>query len=207
MPVDSQMAKRFMCPDCDIPIRGDHGVTESGTGGAYCERCGRGWGETADESLDAPCDLAANRTDENFTCLQRAGHAGPCDMVITGKGMKAKAPRTPEYTAEQVAEVVEGLNAIITEPAECWQPTHISRDDIRTVLAEIKRLTLQVESAEADTKRLDDAQTLFIGADFAWGDPEHPRPVVVLQIPEHVRVGVDFRKFLDAARNREGGND
>ncbi len=55
-------------------------------------------------------------------------------------------PHAPEYTAEQVAEVVEGLTAIITEPAECWHPTHISRDDIRTVLAEIRRLTLQVES-------------------------------------------------------------
>ena len=74
--------------------------------------------------------------------VQCASWCGRCIASLRDSGAVTD---TPEYTAEQVAEVVEGLTAIITEPAECWHPTHISRDDIRTVLAEIKRLTLQVE--------------------------------------------------------------
>jgi len=54
----------------------------------------------------------------------------------------------PEYSPEQVAEVVEGLTAITTEPAECWHPTHISRDDIRTILSALAK-------AEGDSKRLE----------------------------------------------------
>jgi len=70
---------------------------------------------------------------------------------------------------------------------------------------DVEAILSALSKAEQDSKRLDAAQTLFVGADFAWGDPEHPRPVVVLQIPEHCRVGANFRAFLDAAMSKERG--
>jgi len=102
----------------------------------------------------------------------------------------------PEYTAEQVAEVVEGLTAIITEPAECWHPTHISRDDIRTVLAEIQRLTLKVESAGEDSKLL--AWAIDAGLIYNAG--------IVKTREELARDKADSDKMEFAARNQEGGN-
>ena len=61
--------------------------------------------------------------------------------------------KAPEYSPEQVAEVVEGLTAITTEPAECWHPTHISRDDIRTILSALAK----VEGERDEWKRTADA--------------------------------------------------
>lgn len=67
---------------------------------------------------------------------------------------------------------------------------------VRTLLA---ALAAQ-EAARRESERLDAAQRLFSGVDFAYGDPESPRAVVVLDLPKGVRVGADFRAFLDAAR-------
>jgi len=123
----------------------------------------------------------------------------------------------PEYTAEQVAEVVEGLTAIITEPAECWHPTHISRDDIRTVLAEIQRLTLKVESAGAG---FTDEELHALSLCAAWtdalsegkgSDAVHRKPFAKIAMAGFRRVfGEGYHAKLcgriDAARNQESTN-
>lgn len=51
-------------------------------------------------------------------------------------------------------------------------------------------------NAAADTKRLDIAQGLLLGADFEWGEP--PTRAVILELPSGVRIGADLRQFLDA---------
>jgi hypothetical protein len=63
--------------------------------------------------------------------------------------------------------------------------------------AGVTRLTLQVKSAERDTARLDLAQQLLIGADFAWGDPDKPAAIVAIAMPIGTRIGTDLRAFLD----------
>jgi hypothetical protein len=51
--------------------------------------------------------------------------------------------------------------------------------------------------------RLDTAQRLYVGFDFEYtcgpDIDEEKTPVVLLQIPKGVRLGADFRAFLDAA--------
>lgn len=49
-----------------------------------------------------------------------------------------------------------------------------------------------------DTELLNVAQTLLLGADFRWGEPE--TQVVVLALPKGVRVGSDLRTILRACR-------
>lgn len=161
-----EMPDILMCPDCDIPAYIHPGVTETGTGGANCERCGRAWGEAVDRNLDFPCDLAASRTDENFTCMQSAGHDGPCDMVITGKGMGARddvgrdklpgleiwAP-TLRIARSMKAEGVWSMKP--GEPSQAMGCVVAFADDRERLLARVEDLERSVRYYSGLTRHLD----------------------------------------------------
>ena len=55
----------------------------------------------------------------------------------------------------------------------------------------------------SDYDRLNALQDLIEGADFAYGDADEKRPVVLLRLPEGVRVGADIRKFADEVLLKE----
>jgi hypothetical protein len=55
----------------------------------------------------------------------------------------------PEYTAEQVEESRARLESCL---GCTWSPYAFPYTEIRTILSEVKRLTLQVESAEAENR-------------------------------------------------------
>jgi hypothetical protein len=53
--------------------------------------------------------------------------------------------------------------------------------------------------SRSDSELLDVAQRLFEGADFAYGDADEKRPVLLLALPRGVKIGADFREVLRQA--------
>ncbi len=124
---------------------------------------------------------------------------------------------TPEYTAEQV----EAAKAELTDIAG-WNGYLPLSNSIRTILSalstaesEITRLTLQVESAEADRKRLDWLERTEHGA-LNWGETGSPAWSIEsdsTMISGAIGDGNTLREAIDdamaefAARNQEGGSN
>lgn len=94
--------------------------------------------------------------------------------------------------------MAEGLNATIALLAD-----ELDTRDKR--IEDLLKMVLEgpLEAARKDSKRLDKAQELYFGADFAYerggGEDAKQISVALLRIPGRVGVGVDFRAFLDAA--------
>lgn len=68
-----------------------------------------------------------------------------------------------------------------------------------------------LSESEKDSKRLDKAQELYFGADFTYkhgeGDDAEVMSIALVEIPHGVRVGVDFRDFLDSAMDAVKGGE
>lgn len=75
------------------------------------------------------------------------------------------------------------------------------RGSITEMVAADKALTAYIASLEADKDRLDTAQKLLVGFDAEWGADGEKIPVVMLEIPKGVRIGMDLRKFLNDAKS------
>lgn len=63
------------------------------------------------------------------------------------------------------------------------------------------KLVSYIASLEVDKVRVDTAQALLVGFDAEWGADDEKMPVVVLELSKGVRIGMNFRKFLDDAKS------
>lgn len=76
----------------------------------------------------------------------------------------------------------------------------VGKRDDSMHFSDVSDLLDEAERLQADSKRMDTAQALFFGADFDFRDADGmKRRIVMLRLPDGVRIGPDFRAFLDAA--------